>query len=90
MATQDTAHSKSKTATDTVTANRLFHIAGTTGRITAAALHPGHDFQGRKDHAVNADQEDQNRLHEPPSMAHFPKKATCYRKNQCQAGSNEF
>jgi hypothetical protein len=49
---------------------------GTRRRVTAAALQTHHDLEGRKDNPVNADEEDANGLHEPISMAHFPKKAT--------------
>ena len=59
--------------------DRLFRIAGARRRKPAGSLQARHDFQRSKDHAIGADEEDENRLHEPPSMARFPKKATRYR-----------
>jgi hypothetical protein len=83
MAAQHAAHSETETTADTVRTNGLLRIVGAGGRITAASLHAEHDLQGRKNNAINADQKDGNRLHEPFSMAKFPKKATRYRRNPC-------
>jgi hypothetical protein len=82
MAAQHAAHSEAETAADAMHANGLLRIVGAGGRIPAAALHAEHDLQGRKSNAINTDQKDGNRLHEPFSMAKFPKKATRYRRNQ--------
>jgi hypothetical protein len=82
MAAQHAAHAETETAADAMRANGLLRIAGAVGRVTAAALHAEHDFQGCKGNAVNTDQKDGYRLHEPFSMAKFPKKATRYRRNQ--------
>jgi hypothetical protein len=84
MAAQHAAHAEAETAADAVRANGLLHIFGAGGRITAATLDAKHDFQGRKSNAINMDQKDGNRLHEPFSMAKFPKKATRYRRNPSQ------
>jgi len=76
MAAHDASHAKANPETDAVSANRFFRVCGAVGRITAAALHAQHYLEGRKDHAIRADQKDGNRLHEPSSMTNFPKKAT--------------
>jgi hypothetical protein len=80
MAAQHAAHTEAETAADAVRANGLLRIVGAGGRITAATLDAEHGFQGRKTNAINTDQKDGNRLHEPLSMAKFPKKATLLRR----------
>lgn len=82
MTTAYAAGSKSQSTHQAVGANCLFHIVGTSRRITTAALQADHDLQGGEDNAVRPDEKDDKRLHEPPSMAKFLKKATCYRKKQ--------
>jgi hypothetical protein len=79
MAAQHAAHSEVKAAADAMGANGLLRVVGAGGRVTAAALHAEHDFQGRKNNAVNTDQKEGDGLHEPFSMAKFPKKATVLR-----------
>jgi hypothetical protein len=79
MTAQHAARAEAETAANTMRANGLLRIAGAGGRVPAAALHAQHDFQRRKSNAVNTDQKDGYRLHEPSSMAKFPKKATVLR-----------
>jgi hypothetical protein len=80
MAAQHAAHSKAETAADAMRANGLLRVVGAGGRITATALQAEHDFQRCKSNAINTDQKEGNRLHEPLSMAKFSKKATLLRK----------
>jgi len=80
MAAQDAVQAETETAANAMRTNRLFRILGAGGRIAAAALQAQHDFHGRKSDAINADEKDGNRLHEPSSMAKFLKKATLLRK----------
>jgi hypothetical protein len=76
MATNDASDAKSRTATKAMGANGLLHVLGAGGQVAAAALRSRHDLEGREDNAVNTDKEDAKGLHEPISMAQFPKKAT--------------
>jgi hypothetical protein len=80
MTPQYAARPEAETAANAVRANGLLRVIGAGGHVTATALKAKHDFQGRKDNAINADQKDGNRLHEPTSMAKFFKKATLVRK----------
>ncbi len=64
-----------------VCADSFLNVVGTGGCIATAALQPQHHFQRGKNDAICADEEDTKRLHEPPSMAKFPKKATRERAN---------
>jgi len=82
MAAQHAAHTEAETSADAMRTNGFLRIMGAGRRIPAAALHAEHDFQRRKNNAINTDQKNSNRLHEPSSMAKFPKKATRYRRNQ--------
>jgi hypothetical protein len=82
MAAQYPASPQAKTTANAMRANGLLHIIGAGGRVPAAALQAKHDLQRRKSDAVNTDQKDSNRLHEPSSMAKFSQKATRYRRNQ--------
>jgi hypothetical protein len=90
MAAQHAAHSQAQTAADAMRANGLLGIVGAGGHVAAAALHPEHDLQGRKDNAINADQKNGNRLHEPLSMAKFPKKATLLRMAVFSCGRQSY
>lgn len=76
MASQDAARTQVEPPTDAVRANGLLDIVGTGRSITAATLHPGHNLQRGEDHAIRTDEKDENRPHEPLSMANFSKKAT--------------
>jgi hypothetical protein len=53
-------------------------------------LQAEHDFQRRKNNAINTDQKEGNRLHEPISMAKFPKKATVLRTAVFFCGGRYF
>ncbi len=75
MAAQDAARAESEAAANAVTADGFLHVMGATGSIAAAALDADHDFEGREDDAISADEEKKNRGHEPFSMADFLKKA---------------
>jgi hypothetical protein len=55
MAAQHAVHSEAETTADAMRTNGLLHIVGASGRVTAAALRAEHDFQGRKNNAVNPD-----------------------------------
>jgi hypothetical protein len=76
MAAQHAAQAQANTPADAMGTNRLLGVIGAGRNVPAAALQPEHDFQGRKGNAINVDQKDENRLHEPFSMAQFLKKAT--------------
>jgi hypothetical protein len=75
MAAQDAAHAEIEAAADAVGADGFLDVTGATGSVAAAALHADHEFQGREDNAIGADEKYQKGLHEPPSMADFLKKA---------------
>jgi hypothetical protein len=64
-----------------VLADGLLRVERAAGHEAAAALDADHQLEGGEDDAVKPDQVDDNRLHEPLSMAKFPEKATCYRRN---------
>lgn len=55
MASRQAAYSQAKPAAGTMCANGFFHVGGTRGGETAAALHSEHNFQGRKNDAIGAD-----------------------------------
>jgi hypothetical protein len=76
MAAQDAARAQAEPAADAMRADGLLDIIGAGGHEPAAALQAKHDLHGRKNDAINANEKDGNRLHEPLSMANFPKKAT--------------
>jgi hypothetical protein len=82
MATQNPAHPEPKTTADPMRANSLLHVIGARRDIAATALYAEHDLHGRKNNAISMDEKDDNRLHEPFSMAKFLKKATRDHINQ--------
>jgi hypothetical protein len=82
MAPQNPAHPEPKATADPMRANSLLDIIGACGRIAATALYAEHDLQWRENNAIRMDEKDDNRLHEPFSMAKFLKKATRDHINQ--------
>jgi hypothetical protein len=60
-------------------ANRLLRVVGAGRRVTAAAWAAELEVPRLKNDAVSSNEKDGNRLHEPTSMAKFPKKATLVR-----------
>jgi hypothetical protein len=76
VTTHDAARAEPETAAEAVRADGLLRVVGAGGHESAAALHAHHELERQEYHAVGADEEDGNRLHERLSMAKFPKKAT--------------
>jgi len=76
MAAEDAAQAEAQAAADAMGADGLLGVGGAGGDVAAAALETEHDFDGREDNPIGADEKYQEGLHEPTSMAQFLKKAT--------------
>jgi hypothetical protein len=87
MAAQHAPDTQAETAAKAVRTNGLLRVIGAGRHVAAAALQPKHDLQGREDNAVAADEKDDDRLHEPFSMAKFLKKATLLRTASLSGGN---
>jgi hypothetical protein len=76
MATHQALRAKAQPAAKAMCADGLLGVMGARRHVAAAALRAEHELERKENHAVGADKEDGNRLHEPPSMAKFQKNAT--------------
>ena len=76
MTARDTVETQTESPAEPVGTDRFLDVVRAGRRVPAAALQAKHDLEGREDDPVNTDEKNDERRHEPTSMAKFPKKAT--------------